>query len=42
MGNYIPPSSFHTFDPIRNSPDSMVDGIISSMLIMKSYSARRE
>ena len=31
MGSYIPPSSFHTFDPIRNSPDSMVDGIIASM-----------
>ena len=31
MGSYIPPSSFHTFDPIRNSPDSMVNGIISSM-----------
>ena len=31
MGSYIPPSSFHTFDPIRNSPDSIVNGIISSM-----------
>ena len=31
MGSYIPPSSFHTFDPIRNRPDSIVNGIISSM-----------
>ena len=31
MGSYIPPSPFHTFDPIRNSPDSVVNGIISSM-----------
>ena len=31
MGSYIPPSSFHTFDPIRNSPDSVVSGIISSI-----------
>ena len=31
MGSYIPPSSFHTFDPMRKSPDSVVNGIISSM-----------
>jgi hypothetical protein len=31
MGSYIPPSSFHTFDPIRNNPHTMVDGIISSI-----------
>ena len=31
MGSYIPPSSFHTFDPIRNSPGLMVNGIIDSI-----------
>tara|TARA_Y100000591_G_C21790061_1_gene676050 strand:- start:543 stop:1166 length:624 start_codon:yes stop_codon:yes gene_type:complete len=31
MGSYIPPSSFHTFDPIRNSPGLMKKGIIDSI-----------
>ncbi len=31
MGNYIRPSSFHTFDPIRLSPDSLIDAINDSM-----------
>ncbi len=31
MGGYIHPSSFHTFDPIRLSPDSLIGPINDSM-----------
>ena len=31
MGNYIRPSSFHTFDPIRLTPDSLIGPINESM-----------
>jgi len=31
MGSYIRPSSFHTFDPIRLAPDSLIDAIHSSI-----------
>ena len=31
MGSYIRPSSFHTFDPIRLSPEDMIDAINSSI-----------
>ncbi len=31
MGSYIRPSSFHTFDPIRLAPDSLVGPINASM-----------
>ena len=31
MGSYIRPSSFHTFDPIKLSPDSLLDPINASM-----------
>lgn len=31
MGSYIRPSSFHTFDPIRLAPDSLISAINDSM-----------
>tara|TARA_Y100001934_G_scaffold275922_1_gene371396 strand:- start:2332 stop:2955 length:624 start_codon:yes stop_codon:yes gene_type:complete len=31
MGPYIPPPAFHTFDPIRLSPNNLVDAISSSI-----------
>ena len=31
MGSYIRPSSFHTFDPIRLAPDSLINAINDSM-----------
>ena len=31
MGSYIRPSSFHTFDPIRLPPDSLISAINDSM-----------
>jgi len=32
MGSYIRPSSFHTFDPIRLAPDSLITAINDSMI----------
>lgn len=31
MSKYIPISGFHTFDPIRNDPESVIDAILASM-----------
>ncbi len=31
MGDYIPPSAFFTFDPIRNDPLILIDAILSSV-----------
>tara|TARA_Y100000588_G_scaffold286561_1_gene304482 strand:+ start:6063 stop:6683 length:621 start_codon:yes stop_codon:yes gene_type:complete len=32
MGNYVPPPAFHTFDPIRLSPEKIFGAISSSIL----------
>ncbi len=32
MGSYIRPSSFHTFDPIRLAPDTLITAINDSMI----------
>lgn len=31
MSKYIPISGFHTFDPIRNDPEGVIDAILASM-----------
>ena len=31
MGEYIPPSAFYTFDPIKNDPITLIEPILSSI-----------
>ena len=31
MGEYLPPSAFYTFDPIKNDPITLIEPILSSI-----------